>query len=593
MRRVLGWLVIGVFLTVGVGLARGSGEAVATAATPGGATGSFGAQWLGTPAGGVTPLEVVRLTATVPQDEAEFGMSVGVSGDLVVVAADREDGGPSGEWEDSGAVYIFRRNSGGVENWALEIRLTDPVPQENKSFGRSVAIRGDTVVVGAMQRQPEGHYFGVVYVFERHEGGVDNWGLAAKLNPSRRQGGLFGYGVATTGDRILVSAPTEFGGEGNGMINVGAAYIFERNHGGAGNWGEVARLTTTVEFEWQRLGISLALDGDTVLLSTSDHDAGGNRGSAHLFERNQGGPDQWGEVRTLEPSGDERSGSYGRALAVHGDTAVVGDPGWASPSNPTSPYGAVHVFERHLGGGNQWGQAARVQASQPVSSSEFGGSVALSPNLLLVGAHDERFSSRYPGAVHFFSRHMASHPWTPTGWMTASDWHSNMRYGTVALDGRTAIVGAHLGEAVPGYLADQTGTAYVICLDDAAEENDDPATAAPLPITQHAGYHRCPGDDDTFAVALEVDQMLDVSALFSHAEGDLDLTLLDPSGTPVAQSSTGSGHERIVYQAVTAGTHTLVVTGGAQVENSYTLRVDQVPGVSRTFVPLARLQLSP
>ena len=109
-------------------------------------------------------------------------------------------------------------------------------------FGLSVAVSGDIAVVGASVESTAATNAGAAYVFQRDQGGADNWGEVKKLTASDAQAGdLFGFNVAVSGDTAVIGAREEDAGGGD----AGAAYVFQRNEGSQDNWGEVTKLTAS------------------------------------------------------------------------------------------------------------------------------------------------------------------------------------------------------------------------------------------------------------------------------------------------------------------------------------------------------------
>jgi len=109
---------------------------------------------------------------------------------------------------------------------------------------------------------------------------------------------LFGYSVAISGDTVIVGAVYH---DVAGNEDRGAAYIFGRNQGGADQWGQVARLTAADGSAYDEFGWSVAISGDTALVGAPSGDVGSNtnQGSAYVFGRNQDGTDHWGQVARL------------------------------------------------------------------------------------------------------------------------------------------------------------------------------------------------------------------------------------------------------------------------------------------------------
>ncbi len=107
--------------------------------------------------------EVKKLLASDAQAGDEFGRSVAVRGDTAVVGAYFEDAGGA----DAGAAYVFGRDQSGADNWGEVKKLTASDAQSGDRFGISVAMSGDTAVVGAAYEDAGGSDAGAAYVFQR------------------------------------------------------------------------------------------------------------------------------------------------------------------------------------------------------------------------------------------------------------------------------------------------------------------------------------------------------------------------------------------------------------------------------------------
>ena len=171
----------------------------------------------------------------------------------------------------------------------LELKLTASDGQASDLFGNSVAISGDTAIVGVPFEDEKGNAAGAAYIFERNEGGADNWGEVTKLTASDAQGlDQFGRPVSISGDTAIVGAREE---DEKGS-NAGAAYIFERDEGGADNWGEVTKLTASDAQAFDRFGLGVSISGDTAIVgAVREDEKGSDAGAAYIFERDEGGAD--------------------------------------------------------------------------------------------------------------------------------------------------------------------------------------------------------------------------------------------------------------------------------------------------------------
>ncbi|GAF91309.1 unnamed protein product, partial [marine sediment metagenome] len=207
-------------------------------------------------AGGANPALAQPLNETaklVPSDGAQddnSGYSVAISGDTAVVGAYADDDNGS----SSGSAYVFRYNG---SSWAEEQKLLASDGEANDYFGHAVAISGDTAVVGAYGDDDNGSSSGSAYVF-RYNG--SNWSEEQKLLAfGGGVGDQFGYSVAISGDAIVIGAPYD---DDNGS-NSGSAYVFRYT---GGNWMLQAMLLASDGEANDYFGRAVAISGDTAVV---------------------------------------------------------------------------------------------------------------------------------------------------------------------------------------------------------------------------------------------------------------------------------------------------------------------------------------
>ena len=386
--------------------------------------------------------EVVKLTG--PEDEDErFGISVSVDGDLAILGARLADDGSTVE---AGAAYIHGRNVGGADNWGLVKKIKASDAEAADYFGWSVSISGNTAVVGAIQEDSKGLNAGAAYVFERDHGGTDNWGQRAKITASDGSATNrdFGYSVTIDGDTAIISMRQE---DSNGT-NAGAVYVFERDLGGTNSWGERTKITADDGGEGDGLGWSVALHGDTVIVGAPHEDgAAADAGAAYVYERDLGGTDSWGQRVKLTPSYTTGTAMlFGTSVALRSDGAVIGAPG---DDELGANNGAAYVHERDEGGTNNWGQVKRLTASDAVNSAAYGSSVAIDGDILVIGVPFDvknPYYLRFVGAAYMYERDRGGvNNWGTVRKITSSDYEPYDSFGkSVAMDGGVVFVGAYL-----------------------------------------------------------------------------------------------------------------------------------------------------
>jgi hypothetical protein len=331
---------------------------------------------------------VKKLIAQDGQAYDFFG-GVALSGDTLAVGAKGSTPATSfGNKWSQGAVYVFVRQSG---NWTLVKKLVAPDGEAGDQFGAAVALEGDTLVVGAPWHEVDGVIDrGAAYVFSRNAGGANNWGLVKELTVADGlPGDGFGNAVAISGNLIVVGASGDDVAEASSQ-NVGAltdrgsAYVFERNTGGADNWGLLKQLGLEYGREAQFFGAAVGVSGDVVVVGApGDGHAGfAERGSAFVFQRNLGGADNFGVLPQLLAPDGLAGDAFGSAVAIQGNLIVVGAP----LADGSADQGAAYLFSRNAGGANNYGLVKKFVAADGADSDFFGKAVALDGDLVLIGA---------------------------------------------------------------------------------------------------------------------------------------------------------------------------------------------------------------
>ncbi len=333
-----------------------------------------------------------------------FGYSVGAERDLVLVGTPNADGKTS----KSGAAHLFARNTGGPDAWGVLTNLQASDGKVGDQFGAAVALSGDTAVIGAPFAAAGGNQSGAIYVFDRNPtSGI--WSQTTKVVPADgANSDEFGDAVAIGGDTIVVGSPLNK----PGASRTGAAYVFYRNQGGANAWGLVRKLVSSDGANGDDFGVSVAIYSNTVVVGDQLNAglAGSGAGAAYVFDRNQGGADNWGQTRKIVASDGVAGASFGRSVAISGDLAVVGAPN-DTPGGVQS--GSVYAFLRNQGGTGQWGQVNKSVPADGAAGDQFGFSVALDGQLLVAGApHAQNLGVASGAAYLYASNYPGLDPWS-------------------------------------------------------------------------------------------------------------------------------------------------------------------------------------
>jgi hypothetical protein len=413
-------------------------------------------------------VEVAKLVSSNTAENDRFGRSVAMDGDTAVAGAYNAD---TAAGNDAGAAYVFERVPAGSGPWTEVRMLTASDGQAFDEFGHSVGISADTVVVGAhLDDLPGLSTAGAVYVFERDAGGPDAWGEVSRIVASDPvAGNHFGREVAISGDTIAVGVQAHAHYVSGSLASSGVVYVYERDAGGPGAWGEVAHLTSSRLPELQAgFGTSVAVGGELLVVGApyeylvpSVFAAGG----AYVFELSPGGAPV--ELAALVPAAQEATDLFGSAVAVEGNTILVGAQSDRHVNGtPISGEGSVYVFERTGAGSNPVQQVAWLTAPVPQTGDLFGAAVALSGGRAVVGMPQDNAGGPNAGAAVLFERDAAG-AWSTLTELLASDAKSKDLFGfSVAMAGATAVVGArddnHNGKA-------NAGAAYVYELGFVAE----------------------------------------------------------------------------------------------------------------------------
>ena len=338
-----------------------------------------------------------------------LGASVAIDGNIAVVGAYLNDSNGS----DCGAVYVYELSG---SQWLQRQKLTPSDGSVNDQFGRSVAIDGNTIVVGSYYGDSNEPNTGSTYVFSRLGGA---WTQQQKLiAPDATPDDRFGCSVAIDNNTIVIGAYRR-----NSFT--GSAYVFVRT---GLTWDFQQELTASDAQLDEYFGYSVAIDNNTIIIGAPNWN--NPRGSAYFYQRQS---TTWLEQSVLR--GD--AGHFGFSVALDGNWAVIG--AYEGNTNIVSGAGTAYVFANTDAG---WVEQQKLfDANSPAYSKDFGWVVAIKNDTILAGCPYDFTDGNKTGSVFEFVR--TGSTWIQSDRFTAGDANTDDKFGSsLALSGRHIIIGA-------------------------------------------------------------------------------------------------------------------------------------------------------
>ncbi|MFA6598581.1 MAG: T9SS type A sorting domain-containing protein [Ignavibacteriaceae bacterium] len=366
-----------------------------------------------------------------------YGNSVAISGVYAVVGAPSESEDAAGENSLSyaGSAYIYKYNG---SDWVQQQKIVASDREVDDSFGNSVSISGDYIIVGAVFKAGSG----AAYIFVRSgETWTQQQKIVALDNATNDD---FGSSVSISGDYAIVGAPweSEDADGNNSLSSAGSAYIFKYN---GSSWVQQQKIVASDREVDDRFGISVSISGDYAIVGADREaeDANGNStllyaGSAYIFVRSS---ETWTQQQKIVASDRAYGMGFGCSVSISGDDAIIGAEDEGA--------GSAYVFVRDVSG---WTQQQKIVPSDRDLAIQdyFGCSVSISGNYAIIGAevdekdalgvdNTEMYSA---GSAYIFLR--SGLTWTEQQKIVASDRTSDDYFGcSVAISGNYIIVGAN------------------------------------------------------------------------------------------------------------------------------------------------------
>ena len=381
-----------------------------------------------------------KITASDGAASDNFGRSVSADGNTLVVGAPYDDDRGSG----SGSVYVYTRSSA-TASFADEQKITASDGAAYDEFGFSVSVDGNTLVVGASLDDDRGTDSGSVYVYTRSSAD-ESFAFQQKITAyDGAASDEFGQSVSVDGNTLVVGA---FGDDDDGSSS-GSVYVYTRSSATA-SFVDVQKITASDAAATDYFGWSVSVDGNTLVVNARlDDDRGSSSGSVYVYTRSSA-TSQFAFQQKITASDGAYNDQFGSSVSVDGNTLVVGA---SLDDDRGTDSGSVYVYTRSSAD-ESFAFQQKITAYDGAASDEFGQSVSVDGNTLVVGAFGDDDDGSSSGSVYVYTRSSATASFGNQHKITASGGAGSDEFGhSVSVDGNTLVVGANRD--------DNNGSVYV------------------------------------------------------------------------------------------------------------------------------------
>jgi alpha-tubulin suppressor-like RCC1 family protein len=291
---------------------------------PGGMSNS-GAAYIFANTSGNTWVEQAQIYASDRSPNDQFGFSVALSGNIAIASTKQAS---LAGFDRSGAAYVFANTSANA--WVEQSKLTGGTPHVNRYYGQSVAAQGNVVAVGSFRDNHVSSSAGAVFIYANSSANI--WDLQSILTPGDiASNDEFGNSVSLSGNLLLAGSP--------GDDVEGAAYIFANTSGNT--WAEQAKLEPSDGISQDSFGTTVILSGNNAVIGAINHDAlASNAGTAYLFTRSS--PTVWVEQEKFLAGDSDIDNKFGTSIGMSGNLLAIGTP---FESTGGTGAGAVYTFD--------------------------------------------------------------------------------------------------------------------------------------------------------------------------------------------------------------------------------------------------------
>lgn len=339
-----------------------------------------------------------------------FGRSVAIQGDTALIGA-------PGQLNDSGQACVFIRSD---QNWNLDscLTITSGDSSSISQFGRSVSLSNQYAVVSAIRN--DSGKLGVAFIFKRENG---QWTQVSELRDFDVVANLqFATSVSITDEHVILGA--------QGTAHDGAVHIYKNTDQG---WAFDVTLTADSDIKSKRFGSVVSLYDNYLIIGDYEHGRA-KEGSVTIYFCDDG---TWVKQAKFSGGNLTKSGHYGHSVSVNNEFAVVGaDIENDAHNKKIKKSGAVYVYQRSL---NQWSLHSKLTADDKEKHDNFGSSVSIMNNYILIGAQGDNNNA---GSAYLFQ--YVGGNWAQVFKFSLADQYNNDFYSSsTSLTDEYALIGAY------------------------------------------------------------------------------------------------------------------------------------------------------
>lgn len=364
-----------------------------------------------------------------------FGYSAAIDGTTVLIGANKAD---VDGVIDTGAAYVYVLGDTG---WNQQAKLVAQPAFADDGLGGNVALTNDVAMLGVMRRDDKGKDSGAVVSYDREE---NVWKQNQIFTAhDAKPGDAFGQSIALTESHLIIGAPRS---DALG-VDSGAAYIYKKE---SNIWRFQTKITASDGVVGDLFGISVAIDGDTILVGADLHDEKAeDAGAVYVYVMDD---DTWKQEAKLMASDGGETDIFGVRVALSENTALI-----SARRDDTEELGAdagsAYIFVRDS---STWTQQAKLTSPDGLDDDRFGRGVALNGNIAIISAMNHDANGSNTGAVYVYMK--GSSGWRYTSKFSAKSSMSDDKFGwNVGLSNGVAVI------ATPNYDAkgQESGAVFI------------------------------------------------------------------------------------------------------------------------------------